>query len=121
MRRDSDLRSHPFYAQGKAVDFMQGSLRHFRIAKAISSRILYGNLGMEKRHLRWIPQALDANQKAERIVFSQELLTVRKRSPPTGFQNIRTGDEPCFFFSYPRNSIWVHSRDAVPERVQSTN
>jgi transposase len=85
--------------------------RHFPIAKATSLRILYDDLWMKKFDLRWGPHTLDANQKAEQVVLSHELLAVPETSRPTGFQNILTGDESWFFLYYPRNSTQVHSRD----------
>jgi hypothetical protein len=71
--------------------------RHFRIAKVSCLRILYDDLGMEKCNLRWVSHARYANQKPERVVLLHELLAVRETSRPTGFQNMRTGDESWFF------------------------
>jgi hypothetical protein len=34
------------------------------------------------------------------------------------FHRIITGDELCFFFSCPCNSVWAASRDELPQRIK---
>jgi hypothetical protein len=91
--------------------------RHFRIAKTACLRILHDNLGMKKFNLRWVPHALNSSQKAERVSLSHEIHGVFESDRRNSFQNVITGDKSWFFFSDPRDSIWVQSRDEVPERI----
>jgi transposase len=37
--------------------------RHFRVAKGTYLRILHGDLGLKKLHLRWVPHTLDEKGK----------------------------------------------------------
>jgi hypothetical protein len=53
---------------------------------------LYDDLGMKKFNLRWVSHALDANQQAEQVVLSHELLAVRETSRPMDSNNMRSGD-----------------------------
>jgi hypothetical protein len=101
--------------------------RLFRIAKGTCLRILHGKLGMKKFHLccvPWVLNAMDPNQKAERVTLSHGILSVLQSIRSTGFQSIITGDESCFFLYflyYPRDSIWASSRSEVPVRVNQKN
>jgi hypothetical protein len=41
--------------------------RRFHIAKGTCLQILHDTISINKFHLRWVPHALDTNQKAERV------------------------------------------------------
>jgi hypothetical protein len=79
--------------------------RHFRIAKASCLRILQDDLGLKKFDLRWVPPALDASQKGERVTLSHELLAVLGRDRRNHFRNVMTGDESWFFLYHSHESI----------------
>ena len=106
----SMLREKPF-ASCKALCLQ------FRIVKTTCLRILHDNLGMKKFNLRWVPHALNSNQKAERVTLSHEILAVLESNRRNSFRSVITGDESWFFLYYPRDSIWAQSRDEVPERI----
>jgi histone-lysine N-methyltransferase SETMAR len=91
--------------------------RDFRIAKASCLRILHDDLRMKKFKLRWVPHTLDANQKDKRMTLSHELLAVLESDRRNHFRNVITGNESWFFLYYSHESIWVQSRDEVPERI----
>jgi hypothetical protein len=91
---------------------------HFRIAKATCLRILHDVLHSKQFNLRWAPHSLDDTPKAERVSLSADLVRVLKENQKTGFRNILTGDESWFYFEYPNQSVWVPSRDEVPERIK---
>jgi hypothetical protein len=55
--------------------------RRFRIAKGNCLRIFHDTLGMQRSHLRWALNAMDTNQKAERVISSQ---TIRSNSGGIG-------------------------------------
>jgi transposase len=67
---------------------------HFCITKGTCLRILHDTFGMKKLHLRWVPHALDTNQRAERVILSHGILSVFQSVCSTGLQNVITGDEP---------------------------
>jgi hypothetical protein len=48
-------------------------------------------------------------------------LRILKENKKTGFANIITGDESWFYFEHPHQSVWVLSRDEVPERIKQKN
>jgi transposase len=92
--------------------------RHFRIAQTTCLRILHDNLGMKRFNLRWVPHALNSNQKAERVTLSHEILAILESDRRNSFRNVIIGDESWFLVYYPRDSIWAQSRDEVPERIR---
>jgi hypothetical protein len=61
--------------------------------------------------------ALSINQKSERVSFSKILLTALMDQKASGFQLMITGDESWFFLDYLRDSVWVASRDELPQRI----
>jgi hypothetical protein len=71
----------------------------------------------EKFHLPWVPHAMDAKQKAERVTLSHGILSLIQSVRSPDFQSVITGDELLFVLSYPRDSTWASSRDEVSERV----
>jgi hypothetical protein len=77
--------------------------QHFRITEASCLRIL------------------DANQQGERVTLSHELLGVLESDRQNHFRSIITGDESWFVRDYSHESIWVQSRDEVPERITQKN
>jgi hypothetical protein len=81
-------------------------------------RILHDVLKVKKLNLRWIPHSLDDAHKAERVSLSTDLLMLLKENQKTGFANIITSDESWFYFEYSHQSVWVPSRDEVPERIK---
>jgi hypothetical protein len=91
---------------------------HFRIAKTICLRVLYGVLQVKKFNLRWVPHSLADAQKSEWVSLSTDILKILKENQETGFVNIITGDESWFYFEYLHQSVWVPSRDEVPERIK---
>jgi hypothetical protein len=48
--------------------------RYFRIAKGTCLRILHDTPGMKMFHFRWVPHALDTNQKFEGVTLSRGIL-----------------------------------------------
>jgi hypothetical protein len=94
---------------------------HFRIAKGTCLRILHDTLGMKKFQLRWVPHAMDTNQKTKRVTLSYGILryyrvfvlVVSRRSS----LEIAHGS----FCTILPDSIWVSSQDEVPERVSQKN
>jgi hypothetical protein len=59
--------------------------RHFRIATETYLRILHDTLDRKKFHRRWVPHALDTNQKSERVTLSHVILSVLQSVSSTGF------------------------------------
>jgi transposase len=94
--------------------------RHFRIAKAMCSRISRKDLALQKFNLRWVPHRLDSTQKQNRVTFSRALLEVLRREQQNNFDHVITGDESWFFIHYPNESVWAGSRDEVPVRIKQT-
>jgi hypothetical protein len=80
--------------------------RYFPIEKEACFQILRDTLGVNRFHLRWVPHALDTNQKAERVTLSYGILSVLQNVRPTRFQSVITGDEPWFFLCHPGDSIF---------------
>jgi hypothetical protein len=78
--------------------------------------ILHDELELQQFHLHWVLHALSLGQKSERVTYSRILLDVLE-AQRTGFERMITGDELCFFLSYPYNSALATSRDEPPERV----
>jgi hypothetical protein len=91
---------------------------HFRIAKATCLRILHDVLHLKKFNLRWVPHSLSADQKAERVSVSREMLTILESEKCHDFDTILTGDESWFYFEYPYPAAWAEARDLVPTRTQ---
>jgi hypothetical protein len=79
---------------------------------------LHDTLDLKKFHLRWVPHALSSNQKSERVSDSRLLLAALDQNEATLFQGVITGDESWFFLYYPRDSIWVPSRDDLSDRIK---
>jgi hypothetical protein len=59
--------------------------------------VFHEELELAKLYLRWVSHALDANQMAELISLSHQLLQVLRSNEEQNFRNIVTGDESWFF------------------------
>jgi hypothetical protein len=81
-------------------------------------RILQDKLGFAKFHLYWMLHALLINQKVEKVSYSKFLLTALIGQKTICFQWIVTGNEPRFFFYYPRDSTWAAPPDEHPQRIE---
>jgi hypothetical protein len=95
--------------------------QHFRIVKGTCLPVHHDTLGMKKFHCRWVPQALDTNQKAERVTLSHGILLVLQSVRPAGLQNVITEDESRSFLYYSHDSISASSRDEISESVSQKN
>jgi transposase len=91
---------------------------HFRLGTDTCLHILHDVLRLQKFNLRWVTHFLGDAQRAKRVLFSIDLLRVLQENKKTDFANIMTDDEPWFYFEYPHQSVWVSSRDEVPERIK---
>jgi hypothetical protein len=78
-------------------------------------RMLHDKLGLKKFHLSWVPHALSVNLKSQGTFYSKLLLTSLMEDRPTDFGRVITGDESCFFFYCPRDS--VGRRRDLPHRI----
>jgi hypothetical protein len=56
-------------------------------------------------------------QKAEKVTSSRGILSVLQSIRSTGFQGVIIGGESWFFLYYSLDSIWMSSRDDIPERA----
>jgi hypothetical protein len=79
--------------------------RHFRIGTTACLLLLHDNLGLQKSHFRWVPHGLSIIDRSERVSYSKLHLAAPTRQKASGFQQITTGDELWFFFSYLRGSV----------------
>jgi hypothetical protein len=79
--------------------------------------ILHDTRGKKKFPRRWVPHALDTNQKAERVTCSGGILCILLSFRSIGFQTVISEDESCFFLSYSSDSIWASAPDEVPEKL----
>jgi formate-dependent phosphoribosylglycinamide formyltransferase (GAR transformylase) len=62
-------------------------------------------LGMKKFHLRWVPYALNTNQKVEIVILSNKILSGLQSVRFTGVEHVVTGDELWFFLYHPHDPI----------------
>jgi hypothetical protein len=72
--------------------------------------------------LKKIPFSMSAecpiNQLEERkLSYSKLLLTGLMEQEASSFQRMITGGDLWFFFSYRCDSVWVASRDELPQRI----
>jgi hypothetical protein len=61
-------------------------------------------VGLKKCYLRWVPHALPANQKNEKMSNSKLPLAALMEHKPTDSGQMITGDKSWFFRHYPRDS-----------------
>jgi hypothetical protein len=64
----------------------KGLGRHFRIAKTTCLRMLHDELGLQKVHLRWVPDAPSSNRQSACVTYSSLLLEVLEDGQRTGFE-----------------------------------
>jgi hypothetical protein len=62
-------------------------------------------VGLKKFHPPWVPHALLANQKSERISDWKLHLMAPMGYKPTNFKQVITCGESRFFRDYPRDSV----------------
>jgi hypothetical protein len=73
---------------------------------------------LEKFHFHWVPHALSVDQKTKRVLYSKLLLMALMEQKAGGLQRIITKDERWFLLYYPPDSIWVASRDELPQWIK---
>jgi histone-lysine N-methyltransferase SETMAR len=69
-------------------------------------------------NLRWIPQQLTEQLRAERMKKCRELLPLLERMDRCNFRKIVTGDESWFNFELKQSAKWSTSREDVPQRIR---
>jgi hypothetical protein len=90
--------------------------RRLKIPQTTCVWVLHEALGLTKFDLRWVPHTLDADQMAERVDLSHQLLQVLRSDEEQNFKNIVTGDESWFFLETSVISGWSRSRDDLTSR-----
>jgi hypothetical protein len=90
--------------------------RNFLIANGTCLRILHNTLGMKSSIFVGFPMPWTSD-KADRVVLSHGILSVLQSVRCAGFQSVIAAHESWFFLYFLRDSIWVSSRDEVPERA----
>jgi hypothetical protein len=89
--RTQDLEDEPKSGQPKTIDLLdpmaklprekpfpscQAICRRMNIPKTTCLRVLHEELGLSKFYSRWVPNTINANQMAERVTLSHQLLQV---------------------------------------------
>ena len=92
--------------------------KKLRIPKTTCLRVLHDELGLLKRHLRWVPHRLEDSQKALRVAFSHDILEVLRRTQENDFAMLLTGDEAWFYSQYQHDSMWADASEELPTRVR---
>jgi hypothetical protein len=71
---------------------------------------------MELFHLRWIPNQLARQLRANTIQKTQELLPLLERMKANKLCGILTGDESWFMLKYHHDVKWSLSREDASEK-----
>ena len=89
------------------------------IGKETVRRIVTEDLGKSKICVRFVPHALTAEQKQERVVYCQDLLLMGQDE--CFWENIITGDETWCFASDPatkqQSADWVGQNSSKPKKL----
>ena len=80
------------------------------------TRILKLELGLTKKHSRWVPHFLTDIQKEERVRLSTSMLKLLQSLGPKQRAAIVTGDESWFYLKYSFDSKWC-TEDERPEDI----
>jgi hypothetical protein len=95
--------------------------RQLAVTKGVAKRNLQEVLRFHKFNLKWVPNALSAEQKAARVQILRgsynNLLFERQKN----FDIIITGDKSQYYWSYTESSMSARSRDDVPTRPLQKN
>jgi hypothetical protein len=79
---------------------------------------LCDSLGMKLFHLRWMPNQLARQVRANRIQKTQELLQLLERMEANKLRSVLTGDESWFMLKYQHAVKWSLSPEDASERVR---
>jgi hypothetical protein len=103
------LRKKPFHSC-KAI------WRRLKTPKKTSLRVLPEGPELTKFHLHRVPQTLVANQMAERVALSYQLLQALRSDEEQNFKTRVARDKSWFFLETSVRSGWSRSRDDLPSR-----
>jgi hypothetical protein len=81
--------------------------QHFRIAKQTCLQKFQFAPYEEKIPSSLVPHALEADRKAKRVTFPNDLPVVLESERPVNFKHLITGDKLCFFFTIRRTGRGV--------------
>ena len=83
--------------------------------RSVVTRILKIQLGLQKRHLRWVPHNLTDEQKVKRVELSKSMLKTLSSLSENQRAAVITGDESWFYLSYPYDSKWCEPNETLPD------
>ena len=65
-----------------------------KLDRYVVIRILKVELGLQKRHFRWVPHDLSSEQKMKRVELAKSMLKTLVQLSPSQRAAVVTGDEP---------------------------
>lgn len=83
--------------------------------------ILTDDLGLNYRHLRWVPHMLTPEIKQIRVAQCKVILEALETAKRSHFNGIITGDESWFLYYYQNEHRWVLKSEDPGEIVAPTN
>ena len=72
-------------------------------------------LGLTKKHSRWVPHFLSPEQKSLRVECSRELLVTLKKLKTTQRAAVITCDESWIYLNYPHETKWCAINERPPD------
>lgn len=91
--------------------------KHMNADKKTVKFILVNELHMKQVNFKWIPHVLTSQNKAIRVEMCTKLLEFLSNANNNKLRKVLTQDESWIYFSNPRNSMWIHEDDKIPQRV----
>jgi hypothetical protein len=82
---------------------------------------LHESLGLKYDHFRWVPHALNDEQKAKRVRYAEAMMTALDEHSRTRFHYPLTGDESWMTYDQSPTGMRALDRSCVDERVRPTN
>lgn len=86
---------------------------HVSCGKIIS--MLKLELGLTKKHSRWVPHLLNDSQKKLRVECSKELLVTLSKLKGNQRAAVITGDESWIYLNYPHDTKWCAADERPPD------
>ena len=83
--------------------------------------ILTNDLGLNYRHLRWVPHMLTPEIKQIRVAQCKVILEALETAKRSHFNGIITGDESWFLYYYQKEHLWVLKGEDPGEIMATTN
>jgi histone-lysine N-methyltransferase SETMAR len=107
------LDDDPFLSQKKIAKYL-GVHPH------TVNRILTQVLGLTRVRFRWIPYALNDEQKQNRVDLSIALVEILESASIPQLKTIITGDETWVYMRNPRSAMWIGTDIPIPEQPKIT-